>query len=167
MAWLEPSLMLMAALFGMALVILGLPGVWLMVVCALLIQWWRPDTYSWWTLGVCLGLALLGEVLDIVASAVGARGAGGTKRSFVGAIAGGLIGAVLGTPIAPVVGTILGGAVGAGIGAAALDRSKPLHTWRMSARVGQGAAVGRLVSTLIKMVIGAVVGVALVVGAAV
>ena len=167
MAWLEPSLMLFGALFGLVLIVLGLPGTWLMILVALLLQWWRPETFSWWTIGVCTAAALLAEVLDIVASAIGAGSAGGGKRSFVGAIVGGIVGAILGTPIMPIVGTLLGGAIGAGLGAALFDRSTPLRTWAQSARVGQGAAVGRLISTLIKTAVGVGIGVALIVAAAI
>lgn len=167
MTYLEPSLMLVAALVGLALVIVGLPGTWLMLVCALLLQWWRPETFSWWTIGVVAALTIIAEVIDIAASAVGAGSAGGTRRSFAGAIVGGLIGAVVGTPIAPIVGTILGGVVGAGIGAALTDRTAPLRTWRESARVGQGAAVGRLISVVVKMAIGGLIAAILIVAAAV
>lgn len=167
MAYLEPSLMLVAALFGLALVIVGLPGTWLMLIAALLLQWWRPETFSWWTIGVVSALAIIAEIVDVVASAVGAGSAGGSRRSYAGAIVGGIVGAVVGTPIAPIVGTILGGVVGAGVGAALTDRTVPLRTWRHSARVGQGAAIGRLISVVVKMAIGGVIAAILIVAAAV
>ncbi len=42
-------------------------------LCALLIQWWSPGgpmPFDWWTIGACVGLALLGEIFEFGASAV-------------------------------------------------------------------------------------------------
>ena len=71
-------------------------------------QLWQPGMFSWWTIGVCTGLALLGEIIEFAAGAVGASRAGGSKTGAAGAIVGTLIGAVIGTFIPPpVIGTIL------------------------------------------------------------
>lgn len=151
----------LSGVVGFALTLLGFSGVWLAIVVALLVEWRRPDSFSMWTIGVAIGLALLGEVAEFVASALGASKAGGTKRAAGGAILGGFVGAIVGTPIAPIVGTILGAAVGAGVGAALMHQTREGVHWKESMRVAQGAAVGRLVATVIKAALAAAVAIML------
>ena len=62
------------ALAGIVLTLLTLPGTWLMLLVALLCQLWRPEQFSWWTLGLALLLAVIAEIIEFFASAVGARG---------------------------------------------------------------------------------------------
>ncbi len=47
-------------------ILFGLPGTWLMILFPVLLKWWQPDQFmvSWTVLGVAVGLAVLGEVLD-------------------------------------------------------------------------------------------------------
>ena len=102
-----------------ALTILSFSGVWLTILAAVLLQWWQPEMYSWWTIAGVSGAALLGELLEMFGSAAIARRAGGTKTAAFGSVVGGIAGAIGGTillPI-PVAGTILGAVVGAGLGA--------------------------------------------------
>ena len=67
---------------------------------------------------------------------------------------GGLIGAIAGTVfiLVPVVGTIVGAAIGSGAGAMLLELHKPKDERRSTSllAVGKGAAVGRLLATVIK-----------------
>lgn len=142
-----------AGVVGFVLTLLGFSGVWLPIGAALLMQWQHPGSFSTWTLGVAIGLGLLGEIVELVASALGASKAGGTKRAAIGSIIGGVAGAILGTPIFPILGTILGAAVGAGVGAALMHQTRDGVQWRESMRVAQGAALGRLVATIVKAVL--------------
>ena len=101
-------------LFGVVLTLLGFSGVWLPIVVALLVEWWRTGAqfHVWTIVGV-------------------------------------------GTPIMPIIGTIAGAALGAGLGAAILERTKDQRTWGDVWRVGQGAAIGRLIATIIKTALAA------------
>ena len=73
-------------------VVIQLPGTWIMLALAVLIEWadrvylsqGAEQTFGWWVLGVCLGLALLGEVIEFLASAVGAKTTGASTRGVVG-----------------------------------------------------------------------------------
>ncbi len=165
MAALVAVIMGFTGLVGVAATLLTLPGIWLMVAVAVGIDVWRPETFSIWTLGAAAGLAFLAEVAEFIAAGAGAAKARGAKRSAAGAIVGALAGAIIGTPIVPILGTILGAAIGAGIGAALLERTKVGRTWGDVGRVGQGAAVGRLVATVVKMVFAVVVATLLFVAA--
>jgi uncharacterized protein len=156
---------------GVLLTAFTLPGIWLALLAAGLAQWWSlsgpPMTdgsspvpmFSWWTLGACVVLALLAELVEFIASALGAHSAGGSKRAAVASMVGALIGALVGTfalPV-PIVGTIVGGAVGAGAAALLAEKHLGERTWKHSAKVGGGAAIGRLVATLAKVGFAAVI----------
>lgn len=155
--WLYYILLLLASALGLLLTILGLPGLWLIVVLhagyGLLTGW---DVYVgaaslWWL----LGLAVLAEIVEFVAGAAGSKSAGGRTRGMVGAIVGALIGGIVGTfiPI-PIVATIIGACGGAFVGATAMEMTD--REWDQAMRVGIGAAKGRLYGIVVKLGIGAV-----------
>ncbi len=152
----------------MVLTLLTLPGVWLTLVAALGCQWawaaWshEPRLFDWWTLGLLAGLALAGEILETVSSAVGAKRSGGGKSGALGSILGALVGAIAGSFLLPVVGTIIGAVLGAGIGAVAAERGIRGRSWADSMKVGRGAAGARLVALVVKTAIAALVGLVLV-----
>lgn len=145
------TIMALAGIAGVVAVLFSLPGTWLVIATAAAIElFWRPDTFTLTTLLVAVGLALVAEIVELVAAGAGAKKAGGAKRSAVGAILGAIVGAIAGTPLFPIVGTILGGAIGAGLGAALFERTVEERTWGDIWRVGQGAAIGRVVATVVK-----------------
>jgi uncharacterized protein len=162
-------------LLAPVLIVLGLPATWLMVAAALAIKvgawldWWPSlwGMFSWYTIGVVAALALVADVTDTVAGALGAKRAGGSRRSYIGAIIGGIPGAIIGTfalPV-PLVGTLAGGAIGAGLGAMLFQITREGDTFGSASKVGAGAAAGWLVAVVIKLAIALVVGVILVTAA--
>jgi uncharacterized protein YqgC (DUF456 family) len=172
------------AWIGVLLTALTLPGIWVAIAAAGVAQWWSLASrgaggagsaagtpavpmFSWWTLGVCVALGLLAELVELLASAMGARKMGGSRRGAVGSVAGALLGALLGTfliPV-PVLGSVLGAAVGAGAGALLTERHLGEKTWAQSGRIGAGAAVGRLVASLAKVAFAALIALVLSVAA--
>jgi uncharacterized protein YqgC (DUF456 family) len=131
-------------LVGPALVLLGLPGTWLLLALAGLAEWTTPaQLFSGMTVAVVLILAVLGEAWEFFAGSAGAKRAGAGRRGALGALGGGLVGAVLGTFLipAPVIGTLLGGGLGAFAGAAGLER-RGGRDLRESLRIGRAAGVG-------------------------
>ena len=167
MIYLYATLVTLLNLAFWAGILFGLPGIWLMVLVAAIIEWLQPGEYmfSQWSLYVSAGLALLAEVLEFVLGAAGARQAGGSKRGAALAIVGGVIGAVLGTALPiPVLGTVIGACAGAFAGSLLGDRlaGRPMD---QSVEAGRGAAIGRFWGTTSKMTIGAIVFVLLAVAA--
>lgn len=155
------------AVGGVVLVLMQGPGIWAALLAAIACQWWRGDLFSWWTLGAVALIAALAEVAEFSASAVGAAKSEGTKAGVWGAILGSLIGLVAGgflIPV-PILGSVVGAIVGAGLGAVAAERGISKRTWKESAAVGQGAAIGRLMSTVVKTGFACVAAGVLVVGA--
>lgn len=158
----------MIAVYGIVLTLLnlvfwvsilfGLPGTWLMILCAALLDWWleAEPLFGWTVLLTTVGLATLGEILEFFLGAAGARGAGGSRRGAALAIVGGIVGAVLGTPVVPLLGTLIGACLGAFAGSIVGDvwAGRPLFH---SLEAGRGAAVGRFWGTVAKMVIGGVI----------
>lgn len=157
----------LAGLAGVALAVIGLSGAWLTILVAIGVQLWRPETFSWWTIGAAAAIALLAEIAEFVASGVGARKLGGSKRAAAMAIIGALAGAIVGTFAlpAPILGSIVGGIIGAGVMALLAERTKHGRTWGQSWRVGRGAAVGKAVSMVVKTGFTVVVGVLLFIAA--
>ncbi|MDX2116533.1 MAG: DUF456 domain-containing protein [Planctomycetota bacterium] len=154
---------------GVALTLLGLPGIWLMVLAALGVEAWRPELLSWTAIGTAAGLALAAEVAEFLAGAVGARKAGGSRRAALAAVAGGIVGGLVGTvaiPI-PVVGTVLGAALGSGLAAAVGELTLEGKTLRDVRAVGVGAFIGRLLATVIKTMFAVATAAVLVVSSAV
>jgi len=144
---------------GVLLVALTLPGTWLILLASAGYVWLLGESrtgFGWGVLIALLGLAVLGEVLELVAAALGVQSAGGSRRASFGAIAGGMVGAIAGTfllPV-PVVGSVLGAALGSFLGALLGERSRGSDLGRQVA-VGKGAFWGRLFGTVAKLLIAA------------
>lgn len=144
-------LLIAVLLIGWFVNILGLPGLWLMIIgligYAFATGW---DVYVGWpSVTAIVALAFVAEAIEFLAGAAGSMAAGGRKRGVVGAIVGGFIGGIIGTPILPIVGTIVGACAGAFVGAAAMEITDKDASH--SIRVGVGAAKGRFWGIIIKL----------------
>jgi len=151
--WVIASIAAISGLAGLVFVVLALPGIWMMVLVSGFCMWWQPEIISWRAVLTLVILGIISEATDFVASAVGVKKLGGTKRGALGAMIGTMLGAIFGTffiPI-PVVGTILGGILGAGAGALMVERTIVNQTWGDSLKSGGGAAIGRTISIFIKL----------------
>ena len=144
------------ALVGLALIPLGLPGLWLIVL--------GIAGYGWLT-------DFRGDhgPLHCARRGPGRRWArrwkpwigfrfaqryGGSRRAGWGALAGGLAGALVGVPV-PLIGSVIGGFVGAFIGAALFEYTNARKS-DVAARAGWGAVLGRAAAAAIKMGLGVV-----------
>jgi len=159
-------LLVMASLVAWLATVFTLPGNWAIPIMAALFAWaYPPDRgpgIGWTVVFVLLGLAVLGEVLEFAAGAVGAARQGASRRamalSLVVAFVGSLLGAFLLSLLFPLIGTIVGAVLGGALGAFG---GAYLGEWwkgrespeRIS--VGMGALVGRVLGTLSKLVVGA------------
>lgn len=163
MSYLAAAIVTLAAVLGVALSLVTLPGAWIAIATAVFCEVWQPGLFSWWTLAACVIVALIGEAIELAASALGAATAGGSRAGAIGAVAGALIGALAGTFIPPpIIGNILGAALGAGVGAIACEVSFNKTAWVSSLKVGAGAAAGRLVAVIFKAACAAVIAVTLI-----
>ena len=160
MIWTWLILLIILNTLWLALVLVGLPGNWLMILSVLLFAWWQSDVQIFSTVtlvGLC-GLGLAGELFEFAAGTVGSKKAGGKIWGSVGAICGGITGAIAGTfliPV-PVIGSLTGACAGAFLGASLLELGSG-RKMDASLKSGAGAGVGQLTGILTKLMIGVLI----------
>ena len=154
-----PALLLgVCTIFGLVLVPLGLPGLWVMVAGVVGYGWLTGfRSVGVGTIALVLGLAFLGEIIEAWLGFRFARTFGGSRRSAWGALVGGIIGAVLGVPV-PIVGSVIGAFLGSFAGAALFEYSLS-RTPDTAVRAGWGAVVGRATAAAAKIALGVVIAV--------
>lgn len=143
-----------------------LPGNWVLVAFSLLYALFLPEDWSprvsLTMVAVIFGLAVIGEIVEFFAGAVGAARYGGNKLGIALAVVGAFVGSIVGAIVLawlPIIGTIIGalggGSAGAFLGAWAGELgNERTNTERY--HIGRGAAIGRLLGTAGKMAIGAI-----------
>ena len=140
------------------LIVLGLPGLWIMVATAVTYNLIVPgDPIGWFTLVAVGVLALVAELLEFTMAGKYARKYGGSRRAGWGAIIGGMIGAFVGVPV-PIIGPVIGAFVGSFLGALIAELTAGSGA-RDATRVAKGALIGRVVSTVLKVGIGFTIGI--------
>jgi len=147
-----------------ALNLLALPGNWVSIGAIAIYVWLGPDDgRAAIGISVLVGaflLALLGEAIELIAAAMGAKRAGASRRStlfaLIGSFIGAIVGAIVGIPI-PAFGSILAailfGGAGATVGAMYGEWSDG-RPWRESWAVGHAAFWGRTFGMLGKLAAG-------------
>ena len=161
-----PLLLVLALMCGWVLTLLAMPGNWLMVTAAaaymLLVPPGSPAAIGWGTVAVLAALATVGEIVELVAAALGVARIGGSRRgallALVGSMFGAMAGVVLGLPI-PLVGSVVAAVLFACVGA--LAGAMLGETWKgrslgESWRIGKGAFWGRLLGTATKIMIASI-----------
>jgi uncharacterized protein YqgC (DUF456 family) len=159
MHWTYYISLLILMLAGLWAVIVGLPGLWIMIAAviayAALTGW---QYVGLWTIVILIVIGILAEIVETAAGGAGAKREGASKRGILGAIVGGILGGLFLTfliPI-PIVGTIVGACLGSLLGAMVTEIAigKELEH---SLRIGVGAAKGRLLGILSKLAFGLVI----------
>ena len=159
-------LLITVLLASWGLTVFGMPGNWLMVAATAIYAYCVPAESSaaigWKTVVVLAVLAGLGEVLELLAGAAGTATAGGSKRgaalALLGSIIGSIVGIVVGIPV-PLVGPIVAALLFAALGATAgamLGEVWIGKNLNASWQIGKAAFWGRLIGTMSKLLIGAV-----------
>ena len=88
-----------------------LPGTWLIVIGALGYGWWDHwQRVGLITVAVLVGIALVGEAVELLASVLTARKAGATRQAAWGGLVGGVLGMLFLSFLIPIplVGTMAG-----------------------------------------------------------
>lgn len=165
LAWLLLIIFLVAIVASWAVNLIGMPGNWLIVLVCLLWLLAGPQQFdfSWWLIAPLIGLAVVGEIIEFLASVVGTRKYGGSKTgatcSLIGAMIGGLVGAIVGLPLPiPLLGSVIGSilfASGGAWGGAVLGENWNGRPWDEARRIGNAAFVGRFLGTVGKFTLGA------------
>lgn len=173
-AWLGPTgsviaavllVVLCAAAWGLNLV--SLPGNWIGVAMLAAFAWLGPDqgrlAIGYAAVGVAFAFALLGEILEFAAGAVGATKAGASRRSTIFAMIGSVIGAIggatIGIPV-PIIGPVLAAILFGGLGATAgamYGEWTDGRNWRENWAIGHAAFWGRTAGVMGKILAGLVI----------
>lgn len=144
-----------AILAALVLNLVGLFGNWvLLVVFSVAGLLTGFEHFGGWTLGILLGLAVLGEILEAISSAVGTARYGGGKGAMTASLAGCLLGALAGTAVLPLVGTLIGACLGAFAAAALYEYLMMDKSLDSALHVGFGAALGRVAGLFLKTFVG-------------
>ncbi|WP_200761696.1 DUF456 domain-containing protein [Poriferisphaera corsica] len=164
--------LLLVNAIGVLMVAFQLPGTWLILIATGTAAWLRWDDVGgwghlgWWVIGILFFLAILGEIIEFVAGALGAGKAGASKRAMVGAVFGGVAGAILGTIFLwfiPIIGTLIGAAVGAGVGSFLGDLWAGREI-KNALEGGKGAAIGRFWGALGKIIVAGIMWLVVLIG---
>lgn len=143
LAWVLALLCFTVGLLGVWLPLV--PGLPLMVLGAALFKVLQPDRLSWITVGVFVLGAILGQVMDFLATGWAAKKAGAGKAGSRGAILGALVGLFFGLP-----GVLLGPPLGALLGEW-LVRKQP---FKQAVKAATGAVLGLFAGALGKFLMG-------------
>lgn len=145
----------LAILIGLLLDLVGLFGNWV-ILCAVTAAWLASgfSHFTGWAVWSLLALAVLGEIIEMLASSFGAAKFGGGKGAAVSAMIGCIAGAIIGSPVLPIIGTLIGACAGAFIAASAYEiaitrKSVPGSLW-----TGVGAALGKVAGLVGKLIVG-------------
>jgi uncharacterized protein YqgC (DUF456 family) len=144
-----------AVAVGLALDMLGLFGNWI-ILGALAALWIVTgfEHFGWAGVGLIVGLAVLGELLETLAAGYGASKFGGSRGSIVAALVGCLLGAILLTPVLPIIGTLIGACIGAFAGAASYEYLQMQKDVDQAVWTGVGAVLGRVGGMFAKLFAG-------------
>ena len=179
MDWMQYVVASVFALIGLVcvgLVMLQLPGAWILLALAVVIEvfdhWYLTTepavTFGWWWLGGCAAMLGIGELIELVASMVGAKKGGATRRGMWGSLIGGIAGAIVfqvAVPI-PIFGALVGAIVGTFVGAIVGETSgRQPQTLKGSMKPAIGASIGRIVASMSKVGIALAVWIVLCVAA--
>jgi uncharacterized protein YqgC (DUF456 family) len=167
MIYVWAALLLIVLIGGWVLNLFGLPGNWINLAATTVYAFFAPAdqrlSIGWWIVGAVLVLAILGELVELIAGALGTAKAGGSRRSavlaIVGSFIGGIVGAIIGAPI-PVIGSLIAILLFASAGAlvgAMLGEWWKGRDWEACRQVGHAAFWGRLFGTFGKFSVGAAI----------
>ena len=156
MTALATLVLVLTIVVGLALVPLGLPGLWLMVLGVIGFGWLTGfRSVGAGMIGIVLGLAAIGEIIEAWIGFRLARRYGGSRRAGWGALVGGIVGAIIGVPI-PIVGSVVGAFIGSFAGAAVFEYTRSrLGSTAVSA--GWGAVLGRAAGAALKVALGVII----------
>ncbi|MHC5028063.1 MAG: DUF456 domain-containing protein [Planctomycetota bacterium] len=154
LTYLIPVVMFLAGLGCMVLVVFQLPGVWILLAIATLIEFgldgYRPAddtwTFGWPILAAAALAALIGEVIEFFA--------GASRRGMIGSLIGGIAGAFVFSGVfffIPIFGTLCGVILGTFVGAIVGEMTDESATMKGTVKPAIGATIGRVLGTIGKV----------------
>lgn len=141
-----------------------LPGNWLMVgtLSVFLLSVGTTTGPDWRTLLIVVGLAIVGEILEIFTGSAKAAKQGASRRALVLSLVVSMAGSIAGAFVIPIpivgsaIGAVFGAAIGAFSGAWLGEAWKGTETAQRN-QIGTAAMSGRMVGMLGKLAVGAAI----------
>jgi hypothetical protein len=166
MSILAAVLLVFALAAGWLAQLVGLPGNWLIVLAAAFYCWWLPEdaatAIGWNAVITLVLLAVVGEIVEVAAGALGVAKVGGSRRgallAILGSVVGSLVGMLIGLPI-PLIGSLVAAVVFGGLGAlvgAVIGEGWKGRDFDSSLEIGKAAFIGRLLGTLAKLIVSSI-----------
>jgi len=149
--WIILFLMLLLAV--LTLHVFSLPANWIVLALVTLWKLFHPEAMGWGFILLLLAVAALGELLEFIAQAYGAKRFGSTGRGNIGGIVGAIVGAILGAPFFFGLGAVLGALAGAYIGCFILETGQGRSNAEAS-RAAWGAFWGKFFGMAMKFGLG-------------
>ena len=141
---------ILAALIGLASLVFGLPGTFIILAASLLYGWYGGfEEITVRIIVILVVLVLIGELIEFLLGIAGSKKYRSSNRAIVGSIIGAIAGGIMGAPFFFGIGAVAGAFVGAFAGAIAVELllGKSLDE---SIQSGWGAFLGRVAGTISK-----------------
>lgn len=157
MAYILAGLCTLLMIFGLLLILPGLPGNWVIIGIAAVWAYFS-DTVSltWQYFAFIVGLAAGGEIVESLAGHFGAKRFGGSSQGGYGGIVGALAGGILGAAFLFGVGALPGALAGGFLGCFIVEKGRGMET-SPALRSAWGATLGRFGGFVVKFGIGIVI----------
>jgi len=145
--------MMFIVLLGAGVTLIGLPGNLIIFLGALGYGYWEHFThFSTTFLLLLFGIFILGEAVEFLAGAMGAKKEHASGQAVIAAILGAILGGIIGTGLLPFIGTILGAMLGA-FSASFLAELAHSGDAEKSRRVAISVAIGQITGMMFKLVV--------------
>lgn len=146
-------LLIVGLLTGLVLTLVSLPGNFFIFAIALAYGFYDSFVHlSYGTIAAILGFLIVGEVVEFLAGALGARKEKASTRATLSALAGAIVGGMVGTAILPLIGSVIGAMLGAFAASYAAEYSKTYDSDKAK-RVGVSVMKGQALGMIVKLVI--------------
>jgi uncharacterized protein YqgC (DUF456 family) len=152
LTWLGIILLGLFCLLGLALLVLGLPGTFVIVIASAVYAWatgFQALTLA--TLGILLTMALVGEAIEFASTVLGGKERP-TRRVAIAAVLGAIFGGIFGAPFFFGIGALFG-ALGGAFAGAWLASTSEGSSHDQAVRHGIDALRGRLLGFIVKAAI--------------
>ncbi len=158
--WIGWGIFFLIIFIGIILNFLGLFGNWLFLLAIGTVAAMSGfEHFGILTIISILALAIVGEIVEALASGVGAAKFGGGKGAMAASVVGCILGAIAGTPLIPIplIGTLIGACIGAFAGATLYEYKHQEKELEDAMKVGFGAALGKVGGLFAKSLIGFII----------
>ena len=138
-------------ILSLALLVFGLPGVWVMIGLASLWDLVLSDgAFTWQTYTLMLGMAVTAEVAEFLAGHFGTKSFGGSSKGSLGGMVGAILGAILCAPLFFGLGALPGALGGAFSGCLTVELVRGTPT-SQAVRAAWGTTLGRFGGFVVKV----------------